>query len=140
MIKLSRSEDYALVLVHALSKTYGKTLFPLSHIAKEYNLSLLFLRNIANTLRHAGVITAVEGKNGGYELAKDPDSIQMGEVLLLFTEESTLQCCGLGKVNGVCHKTGSCAPSMMLRKINQEFIDKISKLSLTEFQQYEKSL
>ena len=138
MIKLSRSEDYALVLVHALSKSYEKTIMPLSQIAKEYHLSLLFLRNVANALKHAGVIQAVEGKKGGYSLAKHPDDIHMGEVLQLFTEEAALSCCGLGKINGVCHKTGNCAPSMMLRKINKEFIEKISKLSLTEFQQYAK--
>lgn len=138
MIKLSRSEDYAVVLVDALSKSYGRQHIPLSHIATEYRLSLLFLRNVANTLRHAGVISAIEGKNGGYTLAKHPNDTHMGEVLQLFHEEEALACCGLGKINGVCHKTGGCAPSMIIRKLNKEFIEKISKLSLTEFQQYAK--
>ena len=44
MIKLSRREDYAVILVNELAKEYKKRLIPLSEIAGEYSISLLFLR------------------------------------------------------------------------------------------------
>ena len=86
MIRLSRREDYAVILVNKLATEYNKRLVPLSEIAKEYNISLLFLRNLANELRSAGLIKAVEGKLGGYYLSKDAKKIKMGDILEVFSK------------------------------------------------------
>ena len=81
MIKFSRREDYAIILVNKLAKEYNKRLVPLSEIAAEYEISLFFLRNLANDLRTSGIIQAVEGKTGGYALAKAPEDIKMSLVM-----------------------------------------------------------
>ena len=86
MIRLSRREDYAVMLVSALIDAYGKRLVPLSEVAKEYELSVLFLRNVAGELRDTEVIKAVEGKKGGYSLTKDPNDLTMGDVLRTFAK------------------------------------------------------
>lgn len=138
MIRFTKSEDYAIALVDALSKSYGVSHLPLSKIANDYHLSLLFLRNIANQLKHAGVITAVEGKSGGYTLAKHPNEMSMHEILGLFINDSAFACCDLHKKSGICQRATSCRPLLILRRMNQEFVQKISKLSVTEFQQYAK--
>ena len=84
MIRFLRREDYAIVIVGVLAHAYKKRPVPLSEIAKEYAISSLFLRNLANELRDAGVIKAIEGKDGGYYLTKDPRRIKMGEYLGFF--------------------------------------------------------
>lgn len=137
MIRFSRSEDYAVILVHTLAKSYKKRIVPLSEIAKQYKISILFLRNLANTLVHAGVIKAVEGKNGGYFLQKNPKQLKVGEVITAFSHKQMLLCCPTGQMHaGKCPKESFCETKTIWRKLNEEFLSKISNLSLEEFMKY----
>ncbi|MEN9407937.1 MAG: hypothetical protein RLZZ455_1153 [Candidatus Parcubacteria bacterium] len=141
MIRFSRSEDYAIVIVGTLAKEYlqAKKPIPLSEIAKEYAISLLFLRNLANELREAGVIKALEGKNGGYFLTKHPNEIKMGEILAIFSSKRHLECCPVGGISHrdrICPKEQYCVAGNIWRQLNKEFIDKVYGLSLLEFLQY----
>ena len=138
MIRFSRREDYAIILVNTLAQNYKKRLVPLSEIAKEYTISHLFLRNLAGELRTAGIIKAVEGKSGGYFLTKAPEKLKMGDILQIFAKNQLLECCPADTKNHkrVCPKEGSCITGNIWRKLNKEFLDKIYNLSLIEFMKY----
>jgi Rrf2 family transcriptional regulator, iron-sulfur cluster assembly transcription factor len=137
MIKFSRREDYAIILVNKLAKEYSKRLVPLTEIAKEYDISLFFLRNLANTLRNAGLIRAIEGKTGGYTLTNDPRKTKMGDILRIFSNEQTLTCCSNNeKHTRMCPQQKNCIAGNTWRKLNKEFIDKVYNLSLSEFISY----
>lgn len=136
MIRLSRREDYAVILMNALVSAYGKRLVPLSEVAKEYELSLLFLRNVAGDLRRVHVISAVEGKKGGYTLSKDPKDLTMGDVLRVFAKDDILTCCskeGKADHKRVCPQKDHCVAGNVWRKLNKELMDKVYNLSLYEF-------
>lgn len=142
MIRFSRREDYAVILITSLAKTYGERLVSLSTIAKEYNISLLFLRNVANDLRISGLVRGVEGKNGGYALEKDPRTLKMGEVLKAFSTEPLLQCCTqlshtkMTNKGGHCPQEGFCRAGYIWRKLNKEFLDRVSNLTIEQFINY----
>lgn len=137
MIRFSRREDYAVILINKLAENYQKRLIPLSEVAAEYSISLLFLRNLANELRNAGFIKATEGKNGGYFLTKDPKVIKMGEILGIFSKNKLMECCPKdGKNKRVCPKQEYCITGNVWRKLNKEFIDKVYNLTLKEFMVY----
>ena len=136
MIKLSKREDYAIILINSLMQAHNKRLVPLSEIAKDYSLSLLFLRNLAGDLRNAGIIKAVEGKKGGYFLARDPKEIKMGDVLRIFSKEQSFICCSKNTredKNKTCPHEGHCVASNVWRKLNNELIDKVYSLPVSEF-------
>ncbi len=142
MIRFSRREDYAVILVTSLAKTFGKRLVSLSEIAKEYNISLLFLRNVANDLRAYGLVRGVEGKNGGYTLEKNPQTLKMGEVLKAFSTEPLLQCCtqfskkSHSDKGSHCPQEGFCRAGYIWRKLNKEFLDRVSNLTIEQFINY----
>lgn len=148
MIRFSRREDYAVILVTTLAQSYDKRLVSLSEVAKSYNISLLFLRNIANDLRNNSIVRAVEGKKGGYKLSKDPKTLTIGEVLKAFSTESLLACCStfsdtnssIGDVTkhvqGRCPQEGFCRAGYIWRKMNREFLERISSLSVHDFMHY----
>lgn len=140
MIRFSRREDYAIILINKLAQNYKKRLVPLSEISKEYTISLLFLRNLALELKNAGIIKAVEGKNGGYYLQQDPKVITVGEVLHVFPQKPLLECCPVGNTKhntgGSCPKESFCQTGFVWRKIHKEFLDKIYTLTITEFMNY----
>lgn len=138
MIRFTRREDYTVILVNTLAKAYKKRVVPLSEVAKEYNISLLFLRNLAGELRRTGIIRAVEGKNGGYYLTKNPKDIVMGDILGVFSNESQSTCCPKDAKGSerVCPKQNHCVAGNIWRELNKEFRDKVYNLSLREFLQY----
>ena len=139
MIRFSKREDYAIILVNELARNYNKRLVPLSEIAKSYSISVLFLRNLAHDLKNAGIIKAVEGKSGGYYLLKNPQSLKMGSVLSIFTKNQLLNCCSNAfdnKHTRKCPKQDKCITGNVWRSLNKEFIDKIYNLSIKEFMGY----
>lgn len=139
MIKFSRSEDYAIILVNKLAGEYNKRLISLTEISREYDISLFFLRNLANTLRNEGLIRATEGKFGGYSLTKDPKQIKMGDILHIFSNDEQLTCCPEDKNNKrICPQQKYCIAGNTWRKLNREFIDRVYNLTLREFMTYNK--
>jgi Rrf2 family transcriptional regulator, iron-sulfur cluster assembly transcription factor len=133
MIKFSKAEDYALILIHTLVQSYSSRLVPLSEVAKKYSLSILFLRNIAQTLRKAHIITATEGKSGGYSLVKDPQSITIGEVMTAVSPKPILECCSNHAKGDTCGKESFCKPGLAWRRINKSFLDTVYKVSISDF-------
>ena len=138
MIRFSRREDYAIVIVTSLAQAYNKRAIPLSEIAKEYEISPLFLRNLANELREAGVIKAIEGKSGGYYLTQSPDSLKMGQVLQIFSKRQHFTCCAGTDTTDhrICPKEKYCVAGNVWRELNKEFLDKVYNLTLREFLTY----
>lgn len=132
MIRFSKREDYAVILVDTLAQNFDKRFVPLSEVARRYRISLLFLRNIALDLRRAGLITAIEGKKGGYKLTKHPRDIRLGEVMKAFVKEQPLFSCCQNTTDGKC-SISSCPHGFSLRRLSNEFMEKIANLSLAEF-------
>lgn len=133
MLYFSKQEDYAIVLLSELAKNYKKELIPLSEVAKTYNISPLFLRNLAFLLRKNGIVNAKEGKKGGYYLEKDPKELKVGEVLSIFEKKPMLDCCSLSKKKAKCEKEKVCAVSKIWKKMNREFVEKVSNLTFSDF-------
>lgn len=50
-------------------------------LAKAQAIPLKFLENILTDLRHAGIVRAQRGADGGYWLARSADRITLGEVI-----------------------------------------------------------
>lgn len=139
MIRFSKKEDYAIILINKLVQNYCKRPIPLSEVSKEYKISPLFLRNIANQLRKNNLVKAVEGKNGGYFLIQDPSKLKVGQVLSVFSKKPMLDCCPsqfIKKTKQQCLKTGVCKPGFIWRKLNRDFLEKIYNLTIFEFLNY----
>lgn len=134
MIRFSRDEDYSIILIHHLSKYYKKRLVPLSEVARKYRISIYYLRNLANALVHANIISAVEGKKGGYFLKKNPDKLKIGEVIDTFSKKTALVCCN----KHTCDKKEFCETINDWRKLNENVFQQITSLSFQEFIQYQK--
>lgn len=119
MLSLSKREDYAILFVTSLAQQYGKKPVPLSAISRLSDISLPFLRQIALDLRHAGLLKAVEGKNGGYQLAKEPNKISLGDVIEAVDKKELISCCD-PRGNHVCSCHGE--EEYLWRKLNRHYV------------------
>jgi Rrf2 family protein len=76
-----QKSQYALRALFELSKLYNTGPIKISHIAEAQAIPLRFLEIILNQLKQAGFVGSVRGKEGGYYLARTPDTLSIGEVI-----------------------------------------------------------
>ena len=86
MFRLSQKSDYGLILLSSLRQAQGKP-SPISKIASKHKISPKFLSQIAQELKHAGILASKEGVSGGYSLAKSASKIKILDVLKVLDGE-----------------------------------------------------
>ena len=80
-MKLSKKSDYALRAMIYLSMQYKKGAIQIKEISAKEKIPQKFLENILLVLRKVGILNSKTGLKGGYELARSPDLITLGEVI-----------------------------------------------------------
>ena len=80
-MKLSTRGRYGLRAMYDLATHYGKGPIPLNSIAERQMISLPYLEQIMAKLRRAGLTISSRGVLGGYELAKPPANITVGDIV-----------------------------------------------------------
>jgi Rrf2 family protein len=79
-VKVTAKADYAVRAVLELA-TVDEGLVKGERIAQAQGIPLKFLENILIDLRHAGIVHAQRGAEGGYRLARNPDDVTLGDVI-----------------------------------------------------------
>ncbi|MDE2216369.1 MAG: Rrf2 family transcriptional regulator [Planctomycetota bacterium] len=80
-MKLSKKSDYALRAMIYLSMNYQRGAVQIKEISAKEKIPQKFLENILLALRKAGILNSKMGLRGGYELARSPDLITLGDVI-----------------------------------------------------------
>ena len=79
-MKVTAKAEYAVRAMLELATADGG-LTKGEQIARSQSIPLKFLENILVDLRHADMVHAQRGAEGGYRLARDADAITLGEVI-----------------------------------------------------------
>ena len=64
-----------------LGRSYGSGPVPLADLARQENLPLPYLEQIAGQLRRAGLVSSRLGVKGGYTLARSPKAVSMADIV-----------------------------------------------------------
>ena len=80
-LAFSTKGEYGVRLMAQLARHFGSGPASLSAIASDEDLPRAYLEQLAMSLRDAGLVISTRGARGGYELARPPADIHMGEVL-----------------------------------------------------------
>jgi Rrf2 family protein len=64
-----------------LAQHYAHGPIPLAKIAKRQDLSAKYLEQLIILLKGAGLIRSARGRRGGYMLARNPEEINLGEII-----------------------------------------------------------
>src|SRR3954447_2760300 len=79
-MKVTAKADYAVRAALELA-TVSEGLLKGERIAQAQGIPLKFLENILIDLRHAGIVHAQRGAEGGFRLARDPRDVTIGQVI-----------------------------------------------------------
>ena len=80
-MKVSTRGRYALRLVLDLAMHRHDGFVSLKQISERQNISKKYLEQIVPLLRRNDILRTVRGNRGGYQLAKSPDKLTVGEIL-----------------------------------------------------------
>lgn len=78
---VSTKGRYALRMMLDLAENSSGKHVPLKEIAERQNISLKYMEAIMPNLVKAGLVSAIQGKGGGYMLSKNIGEYTVGEVL-----------------------------------------------------------
>ncbi len=78
---LTRKSKYGLKALLLLAREYGRGPILASELSAREGIPEKFLRGILLDLRRRGIVRSRRGQGGGYRLARDPSTIDFGEVL-----------------------------------------------------------
>lgn len=82
-MKLSSRGDYATRVIMEMSASEGPRAVSVAELARRTGITPKYLEQIMGRLRAARVVRSRRGVHGGYELARDPDQVTVGEVIRL---------------------------------------------------------
>lgn len=80
-MKITYKGDYALKALLDLALHYEKGLSTTNDVAKRIDAPVKFLEQVLLDLKKGGFVESKRGNVGGYQLAKDPAEITLGQVI-----------------------------------------------------------
>ena len=83
-MKVSRKSDYALRALMTLVGNYGKGPVSIRELAEKNDVPRRFLEHIMLELKSNGFVKSIPGRICGFELAKRPEEITMGQIVRFF--------------------------------------------------------
>lgn len=127
-MKISTKGRYALRMLLDLAEHRNEGYIALKDIAARQNISKKYLEQIIPILNHTDVLTANRGYQGGYKLAKSPDSYTVGYILRL-TEGSLAPVACLDRDPIECDRALECITLPLwkgLNKVINEYLDSVT--------------
>lgn len=83
-MRLTARTEYALLALIYLAGRYGREPVTVPEISESEGIPPRFLQQILQTLKAARIVSSSQGRGGGFQLARDPRSLTLAEVIRLF--------------------------------------------------------
>ncbi|NQT32552.1 MAG: Rrf2 family transcriptional regulator [Candidatus Omnitrophica bacterium] len=109
-MKLTTKSAYGVRALINLALMYDKkSPVSINRIAAEEGISKVYLEQILNRLKNAGIVKSIRGPKGGYIFSKDPAGISVYDaVMVLEGSISPGRCTSGKKTNSICKMAGCC--------------------------------
>ena len=142
-MKITSQEEYGLRCLLRLAQVEGGQSLTIPEIAAHEGLSVPYAAKLLAVLRQSRLIDSVRGRAGGYRLAKSPNEISLGAVMIalgqpLFDEP---QFCGkhpgTGTSDGKCVHLGTCTLRELWHTLEQWMHKALDRITLADLLQHE---
>ena len=120
---ISRSAEYGIQAMVALAKSQSRDFLSARDIAAETGISKEYMSSILRELGKARLVVGRKGLRGGFQLAREPGSIIMYEIVAVYDNMKLLERCVIR--SGVCQPDDPCRVHKQwsqLRKAKERFL------------------
>ena len=133
-MKLSTKGKYGLYAMFYLAQHEGSGPQPLKAVA-EIGVPEDYLEQLLGNLRRAGLVTTVRGAQGGYQLAKAPEHITVGDII--DATEGPLSISECISDEGCCHRSGECRTRRVWEYLSNSINGLLQSISLRDMLEQE---
>ena len=127
-MKISTKGRYALRMMIDLAQNNANGFVPLKEISERQGISKKYLELIVSSMHNSDLLNAGRGFQGGYQLAKAPDQITVGEILRL-TEGSLAPVACLEWDPVGCERREDCPTLFIWQELDrriEEYLDSVT--------------
>jgi len=132
-VKVSSKAHYGLRAMTELARAYGRGPVALSEVARVEHISLGYLEQLIAALRRAGLVEGTRGASGGYQLARPPAAITVGEVYrVLEGPIAPVECVEASYVAGSCEREPACASRSIWQRVQASISQVLDSTTLAD--------
>jgi Rrf2 family nitric oxide-sensitive transcriptional repressor len=132
MFYLHKKEfDYALRICAYLAGLKNNEIISVNLLSKQLLVSKPFTTKIVYNLRRSGIIASKQGKYGGIYLTKDPNKLNLLQILESVGLSKTISDCINEK--GFCPLPAPCKMHSFFMKLEENLIHELSKKTISNF-------
>lgn len=122
MMKITKETDHAVKCVLYLSKM-GDEFVSVSDISKNNNIPKSFLAKIIQKLTKSGILISLQGKQGGFRLARDSKSINLFDVFESIQGPALISECIIDK--NFCARESYCPMHEVWLELKDDIVEKM---------------
>jgi Rrf2 family protein len=130
---LSKKTRYAMLALTKLAREYGKGPILIGDIAESESIPKRFLENILLEMKKMGILGSRLGKVGGYYLLKNPQDINLSDIIRHFEGSIALLACVSEKAYQSCEfckDEASCKIREVFREVRNNTENILKKANL----------
>jgi Rrf2 family protein len=132
-VKVSTRGEYGMRAMVELSRRYGDGPTPLATVANASVVPVAYLEQLIAPLRDRNLVVSTRGAHGGYELARDPSTIMVGEVYrALEGPVAPMDCVSEVPSEDICPLIEGCATRVAWVKVRDSIIDVLDSTTLAD--------
>jgi Rrf2 family protein len=130
MLKLTKKADYGLMAMRHLPEHGHGAACSAKDVAESYGIPQEALAKILQRLAKAGLLISQHGTNGGYMLARGPETISAFDVIRAIDGPLFITSCIT--VRGECDQSDRCTIREPLRRVNDSIEHVLRSISISE--------
>lgn len=118
-MKLSTKSTYGLRAMINIALEPGGMATSIADIARREGISVAYLEQLLNKLRHSGLIASIRGPKGGYVLSRKPGDITLKDIVAVLEGSIYPMHCVAGgnEHSGLCKRRNGCVPKLVWMKL-----------------------
>ncbi len=120
---LTRKGKYGLKAMILLAREHGRGPVLIGDLAEQEAIPKKFLESILLALKHRGLVHSRKGPHGGYQLARDPEQISVGDIVRSLDGPLALVSCVSQTAYAPCEECVTekeCAVRRMFQQVRDE--------------------
>ena len=134
-MQISTKGRYALRLMLDLAVHNTGELVKIKDISARENISEKYLEQIISSLKKAGYVKSLRGAQGGYMLAREPETYTVGTILTL-TEGSMKPVAFLEDEPNQCSRAGECVTLRLWKMLDEAIEGVLDKVTLQDLKDW----
>lgn len=138
-MRLTAKSEYGVLAMIELAARYGSGPASAREIAETRAIPARFLEQLFVALRRAELVSAVRGARGGFEIARDPETITVLDVVEALEGPLTASVCDTDR-GFECGQAGACAAAPVWSRATRALREVFASTTLAELAGTQKRL